>query len=392
MEYKRYFLVLIFLLHFCVARSQVLTYEQADSTSNALLESANWTQLIKLGERSIDSGIDFPAMRSRLGYARLMTGNYSAALREYAIVFKNDSYNQDARYYDYLCHLYLNQQQAASLDARYLDQTQLNTGKIDQFAFLNAGLESGIKYTDNYYRGNAFYNRISLSNRLSWRWQLDQSFFYFNQPIQFNFPPDGPNGNSTTDRQTEYYGKLSYALTGRTMLWGSYHYLNTYYKSIFENSNIGSVGIKYTGTYFDINADVNFGYMIDHALKQYNAGFFLYPGGNLNFYAMSRFSLLDQKNTNHIIFSQSAGFKIFKNTWLETCATFGKLDNFIGEDGLYVYNSIDVSSFMFGETAYFQLSKHIQLRLIYTIDNKKDEPDNLNYHQYSATAGIIWKF
>jgi hypothetical protein len=331
-------------------------------------------------------------MRSRLGYARLMTGNYSAALRDYATVFKNDSYNQDARYYDYLCHLYLNQQQAASFDARYIDQTKLNAGKIDQFALVSAGVESGIKYTDNYYRGNTFYSRISIANRLSWKWQLDQSLFYFNQPIQFNSPPDGFMDNSTTDRQMEYYGKLSYSLTGKVMLWGAYHYLNTNYKSISNNSNIGLLGIKYTGTYFDVHADVNFGYMIDHKLEQYNAGLFFYPLGNLNFYTMSRISLLDQKSSNQIIVSQSAGFKVLKNTWLETYATFGKLDNFIGEDGLYIYNSIDASSFMIGETAFYQMSKHIQLRLYYTFEHKKDEADNLNYHQYSATAGIIWKF
>ena len=390
MAYRKHLLITAFLLNFCFAHAQTLTYEQADSTSNALFKTADWEQLIRLGERSIESGIDFPVLRSRLGYARLMSGNYSAALREYNRVFKSDFYNQEARYYAYLCHLYLNQSPGASFDAGLLDQSQLNTGKIHTFDFLNAGFETGIKYTDNYYRGNAFYNRVSLSNRLTWKLQMDQSFSFFNQPLQNGGPPN--DADNTSDRQTEYYGKLSYSLSERIILLGIYHYLNTNYQNISYNSHIGSLGLRYTGTYFDLQGDVDFGYMIDHHLTQYNAELFFYPRGNLNLYTISRISLLDQKSSDKVIFGQSAGFKALKNTWLETSVTFGKLDNYIGTDGLYIYNSFDVSSFMLGETAFYQLGKHAQLRLNYTFENKRDEPNNLNYHQHSFTTGILWKF
>jgi len=68
------------------------------------------------------------------------------------------------------------------------------------------------------------------------------------------------------------------------------------------------------------------------------------------------------------------------------------LDNYTEGDGLYTYNSVDVTSFKIGETGFYQLGRHMQLRLNYTFENKRDAENKLDYHQHSFTTGIIWNF
>lgn len=381
----------------CCAQAQVKTYLQVDSISNNLYAAGQWPQLIRMGNQAIKDSIDFVGLRSRLGYAYLLTGNYSAALMEYNHVFKNDPADKMSRYYAYLCQSYLNNDPAASYNAGFCDSALLKSQYISNLQLTSVGMESGIKLNQDPYRGTASYNRLSLGLRLSWRLLFDQSVVYFERPV--SKLTDAIIGNakdniliSSRDNEFEYYGKLSYSISQQLTLLGAYHYLDTKYFSTNYYSNLGLLGLKYSGNYFNAQADINFGKLTGYSLTQYNAAVMLYPTGNLNFYTVSRFSYLNRDNNHLPVFNQSIGFKAFKNTWLETLVTFGKLDNYIDSNGLYIYNSIDVSTFKMGETAFYELGKHAQLQLNYTFEKKQDSENNLEYNQASVTAGILWKF
>lgn len=392
---RRYVLIFALIFYLNTVHAQGQTFEQADSTSAMLFGKADWARLISLGQQAISNGVDFPELRSRVGYAYMMTGNYKAALKAYNKVFKNDSYSQDARYYAYLCHLYLNQEPGASYNGAYLDTAHLQSYNLSNFNILNAGVETGLKYPEDYYRGTATYTRVSMLTRLNWKLTLDLSAIYFRQSIdnKISGPPDLPDNiiMSKLDRQFEYYARLRYAITENIIILGAYHYLNTNYRDKTYNSQIGLLGLKFTGTYFDLQADVNFGNMINQRMQQYNAEITWYPLGNLNLYAISRGSYQRQDNSR-MIFDERIGFKFMKNTWLESSATFSNLDNYIDADALYIYNAIDVSKLKLGETAFYQLGKHAQLQLNYSFEKKKDETHNSNYNQYAITAGLLWRF
>ncbi|WP_428329425.1 hypothetical protein [Mucilaginibacter sp.] len=381
-----------FILSFKAATAQELSFQQADSTSEALFQAGEWHKLLHFGARSIHDSIDFPALRLRLGYADFVTENYHAALKQYHKILKQNAYDQTARYFSYWSHLYLNQDQGAAYDAAYMDADQLKAANMRKFDFISAGLESGIKFSDNYYRGNAYYNRFSLSNRLSWRLQLDQSIAYFTQSIDNRRYIFLNNNTGKKDNQFEYYAKLSYAITENMRILGAYHYLNTNFLNITYNSNIGLAGLQYNGTYINLQGDINWGSMIKNYLIQYNAAVSIYPFGNFNLYTISRASYLHQNGAGQAIFNQSAGFKFIKNIWLETSATFGNQDNYIDKDGLYIYNSIDRTKLKLGETAFFQLSKQVQLQLNYAYEKKLDETHSLSYGQHAVTTGILWRF
>ncbi len=393
----KYLLIVTFIFAFGQVKAQVQTFQQADSISYALFQQADWKQLIVFGKQAVNSGFDFPYLRLRLGYASFSTGNFKAAIKEYDAVLRNDSYNQIARYYSYLCYNYLNQQLLASYNAAYIDSAQLKKENIVPYDWINAGIESGIKIPRNDSRSKGVYLRLFFSNRLSWKVQLEQAVQFYGQSIN-NIAHDEDeirealNKLKSADQQIEYYAKISYAISGNTALLGAYHYLNTHFQTVGYNGNIGFAGIKYASTYFDVQGDLNFGYLLDHYLQQYNAGLTFYPLGNLNLYTVSKGAYLRQNGAGQIIYNQALGFKLFKNLWSETSATFGNLDNYNEADGLYVYNLIDATKLKLGETAFYLFNKHAQLQVNYTFEKKQDEYHHLNYNQHSVTAGILWKF
>jgi len=389
----KYLLIITFILTVHAVHAQVSSLQVADSTSTDLYEKADWMQLITFGHQTIANGTDFPGLRLKIAYAYFITGNYKKALKEYDEVLRTDAYNETARYYAYYCNKYLNNDLAASYNAGYLDKESKNKEGLMPFSLLDAGVETSVKENNNVDRDNAFYGRIGISTRLWWRLQLEQSLAYYDQDIfrlenyrhiteEYNF----------ADQQKEYYAKLSFAAGQHIEIIGAYHYFDTKFSNTIFNSNLGLAGIKYTGTYVDLQAGANFGRLDDKPIEQYNAEITFYPMGNFNFYTISKGSVKHLDGSNAFIFDQAVGFKLISNTWLESAVTFGNQDDYLDEDGLYVYNAIDNTTFKCGETLFYQAGNHAQIQLNYMYERKQDIYQDINYDQNSVTIGLLWKF
>jgi hypothetical protein len=393
MDYGKYVILLLLLFGFQKLKAQDTGFMAADSTSAALSKAGNWQEMIDYGHQTLAAGTDFPGLRLRIAFAYFITNNYKEALAEYNRVLQKDAYNQTARYYAYYSANFLNNTPQASYNAGYLNKETLKKEEISPFGLLNIGAESGGKFVSSDRRGNGFYAHAGLSDRLGWRLQLEQSVIYFNQDI-INRIGFGPRSDryKLSDDQIEYFAKLSYMLNQNFTLIGSYHYLTTKYNSTIYRSNLFLAGIKYQGTDVDVQGDVNFGDIIKQPIIQYNTMLTYYPMGNLNVYTISRLSDKYLKSKDHFIFNQAIGFKVVKNTWLESGVTFGSQEDYLDSDGLYVYNSVDNTKFKFNETAFYQLNIHAQLRLIYTFEQKADAYFPINYNQNSVTLGFLWKF
>lgn len=391
MEYRKLIVLLALIFTALAARAQENKFALADSTAEQLYNAGDWKQLIIFGNKSIADSLDFPGLHFKIGYAYMVTGNYKAAIGQFNQVLSKDSFNATTRLYAYYCNTYLNNTPAASYHAAYLDSETLHSIKISPFGLVGADFESGIKLPNNSERDNGFFERIGISNRLGWRLQLEQSAISFNQNI-FRSSYNDKNLFGKTDKQLEYFIKAQFVFNNYLSAIGSYHYLYTTYRGNINNSNLGLLGIKYTGSYINLQGDINFGNLINKTLKQYNTKLDFYPLGNLNLYTISRASVLNLSGTNNFIYSQAIGFKVLNKTWLETLAAFGNQDDYLDADGLYVYNSIDPTKFKCGETVFYQLSAHALLDLNYIYENKTDVYRSVNYNQNSVTLGIIWKF
>ncbi|TFF34499.1 tetratricopeptide repeat protein [Mucilaginibacter psychrotolerans] len=383
----KYLLIIVLVITCCLAKAQTDSYQKADSTSYALYLAGNWPQLISYGEAAISNNTDFPLLRLRIAYARFITGNYGAALNQYQQILKHDSHSQAANYYAYLCNLYLNRDDMAAYHLTFVHDTTFSA-RPSSVKVLSITAEHGFRSSSNYFRGNGNYTRIGLATQLGHKLSLDQSFIHFGQGITFL---DQYRLVNNPVKQFEYYSKLNYALNNKLAIFGAYHYLNTKYSNSTFNNSIGIAGVKYSTAYAVLQADASTGTIGTTQVQQYNAQLSFYPAGNLNFYTVSRGSLLRQGKTN-FAFSQTLGAKIINHFWLEGNATLGTLDDYLDNDGLYVYNAIDIIKFKTGGTGYYQLNNHILLYVNYTFEQKNDYYRNANYNLHSVTGGLTWKF
>ena len=272
------------------------------------------------------------------------------------------------------------------------DSTLMKNG-IKPFSILQVGIESSFKIPSAALRGNASYNRFYISNRLFLKLKLEQSASFYNQKFAFftrkNLAEE-PVYN--TNQQLAYYAKLSYPVTASISFIGAYHYLQNNYAGTIYQNHVALVGVKLSKPYYEVQGDADLSKMANANVNQYNLGLTVYPRGNLNLYTVSRLSLQDQLAHKYLMFTQIAGARVSKSTWLEANATLGRLNNYLEADAVYVYNSIDQTLFKTGATAFVSLNKHLLIHVNYAFERKENAYEPYRYSQNSITGGSTWKF
>jgi len=377
----RTYLILCMLVVFAKSSQAQSDFLKADSISLALYQAAEWKELIVFAENTIDRGEDFPLLRLRLAYAFFVRGKYGLALKHYMHVLKEDRFNQTALYQAYLCNLYLNRLEDAASLARDLEGKNIEGKEVSSFKMLSAGIESGLKFTNVFERGNSTYNRAFLNTRLFYKLNLSQSFVYYRQPVR--------NDNI---RQPEYYAKLNYTPFRKINVIGVYHYMKSnLFNQEFQN-NTGLVGIRYAGNSYDLQADFILSQIGTEDTKQYNLKIVKYLTNNLNLYSISKLSLLAVLGNDNFVYQHLIGFRPLHRLWFETAATIGDQYNYADADALYIYNGFDKTKFKAAANCYFLLKDHLVFGLNYTFERKSDNIFRFNYLQHSFNGSITWNF
>ena len=387
---KRLLKLMICSLFFLQSYAQVKeSTVDVDIHSLSLYNAAQWKELIAYGKDKIGSGIDFPLLRMRIGYAAFMLGNYSQSLIQYKKVYDAEPTNETALYYVYLNNLYLNNINEARYYVALMSKAAQKNLGVKKIKVESVETEFSYKSTTSSLRNDAQYYRLGFNTQLGYRLSLQQSGVIYNQVISESLMPTTvTNRTNINIQQKEYYSKLNFALTGKINLFGGYHYLYTPFNNLIYKNDVAFGGIKYTAPYFHIKAMATNATITNKNYTQYDASLALYPLGNTSFYTISKASY-----NNSFIFTQVAGFKAAKNIWLEGNVTIGEYDNLIDNDGLYVYNDIDKKQFKAGGSIYALLSKHLLLTLNYNFEQKlKYKTTGNDFYQHSTTGGLQWKF
>ncbi|RBQ06914.1 hypothetical protein [Pedobacter miscanthi] len=371
-------LLLIVLITIGKAQS---SYQKTDSTSLALFNHSEWQKLIVYGKNALNNGEDFPLLRLRIAYANFVRENYVEALTHYNQVLDHDKHNQIALYYAYLCNTYLNRNENAGYLASHLDSSVVEGERMSSFRLTDVGAETGIKFTNIYERGNSTFSRAFIDMRLAYKLNLSASYSYYNQPIR--------NDNIS---QPGYYARLIYTPFRKISFIGAYHYMRSNLRQLVYQNNAVLAGIKYAGNGSDLQGDFVQSQIGDEKTRQYNLKFIKYISGNLNFYSISRFSVVNVLEENNIVFQQLFGVKPIHNLWLEGVVTLGNQYNYAEADALYIYNGFDKTKFKAGANCYFLLKHHLLLGLSYTFERKSDNIFKFNYLQHSINGGITWNF
>jgi hypothetical protein len=393
MAFRKSILIIFVCLFSLLAKAQIESdYQKIDSLSYDQYQKGEWKNLVKYSEKNIADGIDFPLLRLRVAYADFMLQNYSNAAHHYEKVLENDSYNETAKYYLYLCYKYLNRDLIASVAASKLDNETKIKENLKPFGVYQFDLESSYKYPNLNTRGNATYLRAGLGFNLGWHAKFYQSIAFFNQNIKNPQTGLTPRVTDSNSQQFEYYAKLGLPINEQLSVIGAFHYLNTNITSNTYQNTIGFGGLKYDGNCFNFQADASFGYSATSKINQYNATLGVLPLGNLNLYSFTKGSFVIQNGNSRPVFSEVFGFKAAKNLWLEANGTFGGLDNYLDADALYIYNALDISQNKLGATLFFTFTPKSILQLNYSLENKIENTNQNNYLQHSITGGITWKF
>lgn len=389
MQAKKLFITYFLCLSFFSKAQLVVPTAEADAKSLQLYNEGRWKDLIDFGKQKLASGIDFPLLQMRMGFANFKLGNYAQSSIHYNKVKNIEPYSKTANYYLYLSNLYLNNQDVARFYANKLDENTKQEIKLQPFTISNVEAEVSYKSPTNIRRQDAQFYRLGLGLNLGYNINLQQSIASFNQTI--DEPAMGllgvSNPRNITINQLEYYAKASITVSSKLQLIGGYHFVKTPFNNVEYNNHIGFAGLQLTTPYVHVRALANFATISNSNYTQYDGVLSVFPFGNTSLYAITKGSY-----NNKFIASQILGFKVAKSTWLEANATIGEYLNLLDNDALYLYNDIDTKLFKVGGSLYTKISKKAILSLNYTLDNKRLFNSNTNFNQHSITGGIKWTF
>lgn len=362
---------------------------QADAKSLELYNAENWKELIKYGKQQLASGIDFPLLRMRMGYAAYMTGNYSESLVQYAKVYKEDATNTTALYYLYLDNIYLNNRASARYYEGLLPQEKKDELGSTGFKLASLEVEYSGKFTGDTIRKPATYLRAGIGVQAGYKLELGVSGESYTQkilePILRNLTVR-PNINVN---QKGFYGKASFAPTANIVLNGSYHFINTSFNGYINYTHIGTGTVSFIRPYAKFDAGISLGRASGKNFKQLDGTVTWYPFGNTKLYSISRAAYADSS----LAFTQIAGIGLGKKAWFEGNITLGNYWNMLEKNGLYAYNDIDKKLFKAGGGVYLALSPKLMANVNYVFEQKQRYIfTNYLYYQHTINTSLSWKF
>ncbi len=366
-----------------------------DSLTYNYYLNGNWNELITLGKQATNDSIDFKYLQQRMGYAYFVKGNYFAAIRHYQNALYFDADDPVSHTYLYYSAVNINDEAMARYHISKLDAENQAFLKVKKSRLVDAvDVEYNYKinkdYAINYaltsdLRSNPHYKRIGLNSQLGYRFNLYQSYStysqltdYFNQTIQ-----------------NEYYISGVYSLFSRTSFMAAYHYVGTTFNTDTDSlkipGNLWFGKLTHSFNRFDVSLSHS-RFTNDYVdAKQTGLQFgFLVPVKS-KIYLKSSLYNITESDSSRLVFNQTIGALIARRFWLQGSATLGNLNNFVDNNALYLYNSMDHTTFRTGASLFYYIGKHLILFTNYTFDKKLIIDSQYIYKQHSITGGLIWK-
>ena len=365
-----------------------LTMAEADAESYRLYREQKWSELLVYGKTAIAAKVEFPLLHMRTGFAAFTLGNYRESLKQYQIVLEQDAENLTALIYCYWNSFYLNERGLARFYAGKMSPALRTSKNINYPVLSGVNLEYAYKSPDIATRGDAQYVKLGFDTELGSRLHWENAFAWFDQTIQEPLFTDVTDNMNIRINQKEFFTKLRYTASGKIQLIAGFHYLQTPFNNFSYRNVIGFAGLKYLAPYLHMQGLFQSGRIRDEAYTQFNASFTLYPKGNNNLYFIT-----DGAIAKDPALTQTIGFRMLKNIWVEGRTTLGQYGTLLTNDGLYVYNDIDLKKFRVGGSLYYVASRILTLQMHYAYDRKELYQRTGNfYNQHSITGGIQWSF
>ncbi len=377
----KFLIVLLLLAAVTLKAQRPMTYQISDSMTYSYYLKGDWEKLINTGKASIGESIDYKRLRQRMGYAYFAKRDYYEAQTQYEKALAFDEYDPDSREYLYYSVLNTGNPAYARFIAEKLPPELKKKMGIRTFKPVDAvDLEYNFKNNDSQTRTNPTYLRAGICTQLGYRLQLYQSVSNYRQTV-----------DTSLTKQPEYFALLTWSATSKITVDAAYHYLNTSvagyqipghlaFAAISANLQRVSLGVNGSILNSNIENTSQFGIYARYAFP-----------GRTGLYLKSSLNEMGATNANRTVFSQVAGMHLLKNIWAEGNVILGNLKNYNNYKSLYVYNSLDPTTFRSGFTLFWYPGKKSTFFMNYTYDRKQITSTLNNYNQHSFSGGIIWK-
>ncbi len=389
MKSVRIIVLLLFFYSLLSYANNQVSVVSIDSLSYAQFNAGDWDGLIETAELAEKNNIDFKKLQQRVGYAYFVKKQFYKSMRHYEKALDYDDDDEISRLYLYYNGLNTGRTAFARFQVSQLSEITLTEVNEKQYRLIDAvDLEYSYKMPDHPATHQAHYQRLGLNSQIGYKLNLYQSFSTFNQ-----------NTDTTQTRQNEYFVLLGWNPAAKTNISIGYHYVsskvvygadtfnypgNIFYGKITRQLNrfdLGLSGASFKNDWLDskqlgVHLSVNF------------AG-----SNNINltssYYRIIETGLDYSYGRN--VYKQTAGIMLFNKLWTEAYINLGNLNQFIDNNGLYFYNSLDPTTFRTGISGFWYVCKPLTIYLNYNYDTKKIFMSNLLYNQHSITGGLIWK-
>lgn len=431
-------LILCMLLIPLLTIAQEIPQNDYESLTYKLYKEQKWDSLYTIGSGAIDAGYNYYYMQLRTGLAAFYLHNYARAaqyLEKARSLNHYDDYVRSLLYYSYLytgrplqATLLFEGLQTSEVDdllkKHFQPSFYIETGPVitsDKKSTSKFIETDSLLFSEKYCEQSAYYFLAGWKQSISKRVSVNTAFAYlnFNKNRQINIRfVDSLSGDFNV-LQLEYYLSPSVAFNRRFVFSPSLRLARV---NVAEPINTkDSITLLYLGnpvskkyTDYSLGGELTYAQhfwkatlgawhlKINHLSSlQLSSSFMLTPLGNLNLYSVTTLSWKSERAKNPLIGTQTLGYKIFKQSWIELSATEGNIDNTVEHNAQLFNNQANQTPRRLAAMYLIELPKNIRLTIryqylqsktsIYLIDTKNIlHQQYYNYNKHIITGGIIW--
>lgn len=429
-----------------VQAQQQKSLAQVDSLTYQLFQQKRWPDLIVESKQAIRNGIDYYYLRVRLGLAYFEKGNYHEAVNQFEKALSMNASEEYIKEYLYYSYLWAGRTAEAKIVTHdFSDQMKRKTGTqswnfvekldlaynysgltdpraADNFTVESVPSEDGFQYLPR--KHDYFY--LGMQHHLHPRFSIYHGYSGL-RASHLRYTQSSGEVIMNRDFQSslhQYYASGNLLVTKGLSLMAGFHFLHLRYP--LESVQLIRPGrpnvVRSTGTdnnrvlfgslykrfsYLTLGGSVYHGTIGDARQLQKDVKLILYPRGNLNLYILSVLSHQRQRSqekpgNDRFLFEQQVGIKTTNWLWLEAYTTFGEMENFILNDGVVIFNRMDVIKQRLGGRLIIAPIPRWQITLDYThLKNESQffsssfDREGFNQKEYtlhSLTGLISWRF
>lgn len=390
--YNTFYILIAVVLMFgstSVCAGEKITPAYIDSISLQHYLLGNWDEVILSGKQAKENNIDFKLLQQRIGYAYFNKRQYYKSMQHYENALTFDKQDEITHLYLYYNAINIGDIAYARYHAKKLSDDYRTYIAQAHYRPIDAiDVEFSYKAPEYEKIHNAMYKRIGLNSMIGYQFNLYQTFSGFSQST-----------DSTQTTQDEYFVLLGWNPTAKTNLSLGYHSVKT--NVLFGGDNyyypgniiFGKISQRINRMYFTVSGANFHNEFIDSKQIGMNIGVGFSAKNNIHltssYYRIFETTLGIQNDRN--VFKQTASVFLSKRILTEASISSGNLNHFIDNNGLYIYNALDPTTFRTGLSVFGFINKSLTLYINYTFDEKLITTRNQLYNQHSVTGGIIWK-